>query len=291
MKYTEAKGLPPALLSLLTEQRKPSPDRFSVTSLVDSPQIRQLRLRYWDQIEMDPLDGMWMLFGRLLHGKLEEHAGDNALTEEKLIMDVGGGQVVVGVPDYYDAEGGGTIWDYKFCSVYAAKDDIKREWIAQLNLYALLLEEVAGFSVNHLRLAMMFRDWSAAKAKREEGYPPRIKVVKVPLWSKSERADYLAIRLLAHRVAGATGDDSLPPCADCERWATEPVFAVIEKGKKRATKLHETREEADKHAASIGAEVVERPKEYRRCQDYCDVAAFCQQWKPSFDQQLKAQGW
>lgn len=276
MKFTEVKGLPPALLSLLTEQREPNPDRFSVTALIDSPQIRQLKLRYWNEIEVDPMDNIWMLFGRLLHGKLEQHAGNNALTEEKLTLDVGNGQKVIGIPDYYDATGGGTVWDYKFCSTYAAKDEVKPEWEAQLNLYALLLRKCAGFPVKHLKLAMVFRDWSATKAKREDGYPPRVKTIAVDLWNNTTQDEYLADRLAFHRLAQNLPDNELL-CSDAERWLSPQVFAVMKDGGKRSVKNHDSREAADKHAAEIGAKVVERPKEYRRCCDYCDVAKFCKQ--------------
>lgn len=279
MIYTETKNLPPALLSLLTEQRQPNPRRYSVTALIDSPQIRQLRLRHWDRIEVDPLDNIWMLFGKLLHEKLERHAGTNALTEEKLTLDVGNGETVVGIPDYYDAEDGGTIWDYKTCSTYAGKDDLKPGWIAQLNLYALLLRRCVGFPVYRLRLAMIFRDWSAAKARREDGYPPKIKSVTVPLWSHAEQDAYLQSRLALHRAAASLADGELA-CTDDERWARPGKFALMKKGAKRAVKLCDTLAEANKEMAAIQAGlhyVEERPAEFARCAEYCELAPFCKQ--------------
>jgi hypothetical protein len=306
MKYLDNPGLPAPLYSLLTSDVKARRAKFSVTELLLSPQMLQLRRRHDDEIVLDPLDNLWRLFGKLCHGKLEAHAGVNALVEEGLTLGVyDNGMIeliskttepsrsfvtVSATPDLYEDE---TVTDYKFTSVWSVKDGIKDDWERQLNLYMLFFL-LYGFSVKHLRIVAIARDWSAAAAKRDKDYPPRVKVFKVKLWSKPECELFLRERVRLHEAAEKLPDDQLPPCTDEERWATKPVWAVMEKGKRRATKLHGTQQAADIHAASLpGSVVQERPREYKRCENYCDAYSVCSQGggkKLTIDEKLDRAG-
>jgi len=58
MRITNKYGLPEAIVNAV-QQRKASDGRISVTSLIDSPQIRQLVLDHWDELEDDASDRLW----------------------------------------------------------------------------------------------------------------------------------------------------------------------------------------------------------------------------------------
>ena len=281
MKYIPIKDAPPALLELLTDGHPSIPTRYGVTSLIGAPMQRQLLIRHYNNLVVDPLDNMFMLFGRLLHEKLEKKAGQNALTEERLTLPLPDGKCIVGIPDYYDEADGGTIWDYKFCSTFAGKDDeVKPEWVQQLNIYAYLLKKCAGFDAKHLKIAMIFRDWSAAKARTQTDYPPKFKVVSVGVYPLSTMETFINHRLAEHARAEKMTDDELAtlmPCTDDERWMSEQVFAVMKDGAKKATKLFVDKSIAESHAEELGKAyaVVERPKVYRKCEEYCNLRQVC----------------
>lgn len=285
MKYTQVKNLPPALLSLLTEGHAPHASRYGVNSLNGSPMQRQLKIRHYDNLIGNPLDNIWMMYGRLLHDKLEHHAGKNALTEERLTLVLPNGKTIVGIPDYYDDADGGTIWDYKFCSTYSGKDgEVKPEWSNQLNVYAYLLQKCAGFPVHNLKLAMMFRDWSATKAKTTPDYPEKIKVVDVPLAPMLVTEAYINKRLAEHAKAESLSDDEIAkqiPCTNDERWMSEQVFAVMKGDNKKATKLFADKNLADSHVVQLGKgySVVTRPQVYRKCDEYCELRQVCPLYK------------
>lgn len=72
-------------------------------------------------------------------------------------------------------------------------------------------------------------------------------------------------------------DDDIPPCAAKERWEKPSTYAVKKEGNKRATKVLDTFEEAEKIAGDKGKDfIVEvRPGESTRCMDYCSCCEFC----------------
>ena len=49
----------------------------SVTQLIDSPRIRILRERHWDELTEDISEKMWSVLGTAVHRIFEDHAGDD----------------------------------------------------------------------------------------------------------------------------------------------------------------------------------------------------------------------
>lgn len=276
MNYKPNNKLPAPLYRLLTEPYTPKPGRYGVNSLVGPPRIRQLRQRHDHEMTADATDNVWLLFGKLLHHQMEAAAGPNALSEEKLTIDRNG-HLVVGVPDLYVEARGGVISDYKFCSVYSAKDGIRFDWEAQLNIYKLLVEHV-GFSVKHLEVVAIYRDWSQTRSDLDTEYPARVEVLPVRLWSETEAWQYLDERLNLHIVNELVPNDKLTECTDAERWASPQVFAVMKPGGKRSLKNHDSMAAAEADAKERGEKhfVEIRPLEYRRCHK-CECRFWCNQ--------------
>lgn len=279
MKLTNHAGLPGPLVAALAEHEakydKGSAD-FSITELIGPARIAVLRQRHRDEIERDAADSIWSLFGTAVHEILRRGASGNVLSEERLMMSLGGVTISGGI-DFYD-EATATLDDYKSCSVYAIKDGLKDEWVAQLNGYSLLLRS-QGWPVKRVRIQALLKDWHAAEAKRNAEYPAACwKTIEAPLWSDEEARNYFLVRSEIHRAAKA---GKLPLCTESERWAKPPMHAVMKAGRKSAVRLFTHRQDADALAISLGAghSVVDRPGESVRCASYCDVAPWCDWWQ------------
>jgi hypothetical protein len=283
------KNWPDALYKLCTTDTKTRRADYSVTELIQPPQMLQLKRRHENEMRIDPADMLWRIFGKLTHGKLEAVGGEQALTEEGLVAEVNK-VTVSGQPDLYERE---IIWDYKVTSTYAVKDGPKVEWEQQLNLYACLFRRY-GFAVKGLRIVAILRDWSATKAKREEGYPAnQVQVIDVDVWNAEQAEAYMAERVQHHEAARIATDLSLStlfPCSDSDRWMRPTKWAVMKKGAKKALKLHDNAEQAEAHALEVGGAVEHRPGEYLRCAEYCEAAPFCRQLHKTPEEACEAVG-
>lgn len=253
---------------------------ISVTGLIGPARKRALELRHRDEIVEDVADRIWALMGQVLHGILER-ADDEAATEERLFIERHH-WVISGQFDRLILEDG-TLQDYKSTSTYSVKDGPKPEWIAQLNLYALMIRERKRLPVNRLQTVIILRDWMRSKARHSPDYPqsPAI-VLDCPMWPAEQTEAYITERLIAHGLA----QHELPECTAEERWARPAAYALWKDGNQRATKIY-----SDKQAAYIALEEArtKKPKdEFRietipeqnvRCHDYCTVAQWCEQHK------------
>ena len=79
-------------------------------------------------------------------------------------------------------------------------------------------------------------------------------------------------------------DAFFPKCTDTERWSQPEKWAIMLKGRKKAAKLCETKEEAEHIMATeefkLKPYLEHRKGEPKRCTgNYCSVADICHQWK------------
>lgn len=282
MKITNKYNLPEPLYRATVRQREPKYDVLSVTELIQPPQIRTLTMHHWDDIEQDASDRLWMVIGSGVHYLLEG-SSKNELAEETLKMHItlaGNDYTLTGTPDLLDANE--TLWDYKITSVWTAVYGARAEWEQQLNAYRVLYED-QGFSVNRLANCLIFRDWQESKA-RDDGYPPRVLVNEVPLWPIDEARTWFRNRLLLHVTNVDRPDAELTPCTPEERWYRPGQWTVTKKGNKRAMRVLDSKEEAEKWAVdnvplSTKVEITERPGKSARCWGYCPVSQWCEQFK------------
>lgn len=72
-------------------------------------------------------------------------------------------------------------------------------------------------------------------------------------------------------------DDDIPPCTPKERWDKPTTYAVMKPGNKRATRVMDTADEAEKLAVDLGkgCYVETRTGESVRCAEYCSCCDFC----------------
>lgn len=287
MKYTNKHNLPKTLVNL-TERDGYSKGaaRISVTTLIGSPKISILRNRHDDEIVTDVADGLWALVGRAIHHVAEAGADEQHLSEERLFAEVNG-WILSGGIDLQVLDDGVSILDYKFTSAWAVMNAAdKGDWETQLNCYAWLVRKSKDMDVKKLQICALVRDWRRNDVGRVANYPEApAKVIDIPLWSFEKQTAYIEERIRLHQEAASSAEfgDDLPMCTDEERWVRGDKWAVMKVNNKKATKVFDTKNEADEWLKNQNAPHVfyvdHRPGEPLRCTgNYCRVSSFCKQY-------------
>ena len=119
--------------------------------------------------------------------------------------------------------------------------------------------------------------------KREDNYPTnQIVMLDIPIIPKDEVKDFIVEKVFNHKfVETAKEDKDLPNCTKEERWAKPDVWAIMKNGNKRASKLTYSAEAAEiaLNTAGKGHSIEVREGESVRCERYCSVKEFCNQYK------------
>jgi len=82
--------------------------------------------------------------------------------------------------------------------------------------------------------------------------------------------------------------EEVPICGESDRWFKAGKWAVQEEGKDKATRLLETKEQAEAYLkgmpekARLKATIIERKGIDTKCANYCSVARFCSYGKQYF---------
>lgn len=288
MKLTNKHNLPETIVNVI---KRPTYSKgkanMSVTELLNSPRIVQLKRKHWDDLTEDASDMVWSIFGTAIHGVLEHGKDDHHVVEERIHATIGG-MSVSGAMDLQEIEEDGIILsDYKTTSAWAVMNE-KQDWHNQLNVYAYLVELVKKVPVKKLQIVAIIRDWSRREATNREGYPQApITVIDIPLWPFADREQFIKARIDKHEWAlfdMETGDEP-PECTPDEMWERQTSYALKKEGNVRAKSVHQTAEEAavalanaEKSAKKNEKFIVEvRPGERVRCQSFCQVAPYCSQ--------------
>lgn len=296
MRITNRLNLPAPLVHAITRHpRSQEPNTISVSELIQPPQLRALARIHDAELTEDASDRLWALLGTLLHGVMEQSAQGmkDHFTEEELSTEVLGWKVI----GHYDLSemvlDGELLTDWKLTSVYSMKDkELKPEWDAQVNCYAELLRRV-GRNVTRAQIVAIGRDWSQSRALREADYPQKQVTVKpVGLWASEMVTAYIEDRVRLHQEAER---GVWPDCTPEERWARPDIWALHKKGQKKAVKLFEDPEIAQKWLDGIlGGDklhhIQHRTGESIRCAAYCPAAPKCKQWaklNPTLSDTLK----
>jgi hypothetical protein len=272
MKFTNVYGLPAALFEALSADDYELAGDISVTGLIKPPRMAQLEKRFDKLITDDVSERVWLLLGKSVHVVLE-HASRRPTIAERTIQGKVLGWTVSGTIDMWD---NGVLYDYKVTSVWSVIFGLKPEWEAQVNAYAYLLPKVT----EKLKVGCILRDWSKRKAQESSDYPQiPVAIVDVPMWDDDKALSWLEDRVRLHQDACNLDDYSLPFCTPDERWAKPTTWAVMKKGRKSALRVLPTKAEAEAWLAEKGGDsIVERPGESVRCESYCLVKKFCNQY-------------
>lgn len=281
---TNKYGLPETLVNLAKRDTYTRGDaRISVTELIGSPRIRIMKRRHHDQIVTDVSDMVWSLIGRALHYVVEQGAGSAHITEERLFWSVNDWKISGGVDlQVVLSDGSVEVSDWKMTSAYAVMNG-KDDWEKQTNSYAFLIEKAKGVTVTSLNIIAVVRDWSRHEAARNPNYP-QAPVVVLPqrLWSSEERDAYITKRVMLHQDAERRVEwqEDPPECSDEDRWFRPGKISIVKDGRVRALKLFEAddMEAAKAYADENKARVEVRPGQNVRCETFCPVSQWCEQW-------------
>ncbi len=182
----------------------------------------------------------------------------------------------------YQSDGSVVISDYKVTSAWAVQQE-KTEWIDQLNIYAWLVERVKSVPVTGLKIVGIVRDWSRREAANKETYPQApVVVIDIPLWEGLVRENYIRDRLNMHNEANFSAvSGEMPACTSEEMWEKPTTYAVMREFGKRAKKVFLFKQEAEAYLAEQkGTHFIETREGGRtRCESFCQVAPFCEQYK------------
>lgn len=288
MKLTNNFSLPETIMNVVrTPTYNKGKANMSVTELLNSPRIVQLKRKHWDDLTEDAADLVWSIFGTAIHNVLEHGKGDNHIVEERIHIELDG-MHISGAIDLQEVEEDGiVVSDYKTVGAWSVLNE-KQDWHNQLNSYAYLVEAAKKIPVKKLQIVAIVRDWSRREAATREGYPKApIVVIDIPLWSFADREAYVRSRISLHGDAlfEMETDGEMPDCTPEECWEKPTTYALKKDGNVRAKSVHETREAADAALAAATEKAKKGEKfliEVReggrtRCESFCQVAPYCKQ--------------
>lgn len=289
MKLTNKYNLPSTIMNVIARPTySKGKANLSVTELLNSPRIVQLKRKYWDDLEEDASSMVWSIFGTAIHGVLEHGKDENHIVEERIHINVAG-MNISGAIDLQEIEQDGVvISDYKTTSAYAVMNE-KQDWHNQLNCYAYLVEMAKGLRIKKLQIIAIVRDWTGRDVGRE-GYPQApIVTIDIPLWSLEERDAYIRRRVHLHEDAffESETDGHLSDCTSDEMWERPTVYALKKEGNVRAKSVHESMLAAEEALAEAQSKAKKGEKfaiEVReggrvRCESYCQVSGYCAQYQ------------
>lgn len=282
MKITNKLGLPEPFVQMCTSDYVYRPQRYSVTSLLKG--IRESILERRHETEQDVADMIWMLFGTAAHNILEsQQETDDQLKECSVETEIDG-ITISGRFDLYDASTK-TVTDYKTCSVWKVLFGDYEDWRLQTLMYAYMLRQ-SGFDVEHGEIVAVMRDHSKRDAKYKPEYPDY--PVKRIVFNFTE-SDFSYIENFLNdsveliKECELLPDDELPLCTPEQRFNSGDKYAVMAKGKKRALRVLDSKEEAEQWLAGNGGDYIEERKgEDKKCLEYCSVCKFCSYWQENY---------
>lgn len=288
MIITNKTGLPDMLQRAVSKEYTYRDKRYSITSLLEPSRIIALKRRYNDKIEQDITDCIFMLLGTKTHFELENiELKENEFVEDHLEYTFENGYTLSGIIDHYDDE---YLDDYKTCKAFTLiyKSDYDK-WKKQLQMGAYLTYKKDGKWRKKGRIIALIKDWNRFESQTKSDYPKYpCQVVKFNLGTP-EQVEEMILKLFDNVIKlEQMADDELPLCTAEERYNKGTTWAVKKKNNKRASKVHNSEEEAKKHLENLEKdyprqyEVEKREGENTRCEFYCSVNKFCDFWRKHY---------
>lgn len=307
MLVTNAHALPEVFMNFARSDKYDKGDAdFSATQLIDSPRISALMSQHYSELREDLSERVFSMMGQALHHIAEAGANFNHISEERLFAtyNVDGKDCVVsGQVDLQEImgeppEGIIRMVDFKVTSVFSAMSGsrVYAKWCQQLGIYKNLLAKEKNIPVENIEafVCAFYRDWSKMRVLSEHDYPAA-PAQMLPVNTRGYDTDeYITERIRAHvkaREELAAGEPISYHCTAEERWTKEQSYAVIKRGNKKATRVFDKRSDAvdwiAKHrvaGTSLAQNITNRylvqirQGAHTRCEHYCPVAKFCDQF-------------
>lgn len=286
MQLTNDLSLPQPFVDAVSSEYTYKDKRYSVTSILKGTREAILQRRHQDEIMQDVADCVWLIFGTAVHSILENsQETDTQLKENWVSRETPNGYELSGIFDLYD-DATGTVTDYKTATTWKVIYDEWDDYKKQLLCYCWILRGM-GFNAHRGEIVAMLKDHSKTKAKRERNYPKHPVVIKSFEFTDADfdnLEELLFEKFREIEEAEKLPDDELPLCTPEERWAKPDTWAVKKIGNKRALKVHNSLENAEKHLEQLGDkyEIEYRPGVDSKCIEYCSCCEWCSYWKEKY---------
>lgn len=295
-KITNKLNLPRQLVDLVSSDYQPKEHQYSCTTILKPTRQVILERRHNNEIEQDVSEMVWCIFGILAHSVIENSQEDaGQFKEEKLKVDLGKyckeleGYYLSGRSDMIDLLDK-CITDWKTASCWKVIYKDFEDWRKEMLIYAWAVKDM-GFEIDKAQAIAFLKDHNKTKAKVDSSYP------KLPVWVEKFKftdkdfkdiEEFIITRFLELKKYEDVSDNELPMCTMEERWNEGNKYIVIKHGAKRATKIHETLEEAEEHLNNLNKnypnvyEIQERLGEDKKCLEYCSACKFCPYYKEKY---------
>jgi len=275
MIITNRYNLPAPIVAAVTNDSYTKGDAdYSVTELLNPPQLNRLRRLHDDEIEEDVSDRIWSLLGSSVHHIIERASDEVESLSEVTLNTRFGDKVVKGTFDHLSLSRK-ELYDFKVTSVRKVYGDkTPLEWEQQTNVYRYMMWKEKGIETQSITILAILRDWLKSQAKRDAAYPEvQVRKLAVPLWDYDHAERFIRERIQLHEAQHPR------PCTAAETWSTDTRYAIMKAGRKTAIKLCDTKEEAEYLMKEYGGTYVdERPGRAIRCEEWCPVSKWCPQW-------------
>lgn len=278
---------------------------LSATGIIKPTQIIVLLDRYGHLVVEDIADQTWRLLGSAAHSamywmqrrsikRMEEEGlapRVKPVLEERMYTAIvtpeGEMMSMSGAPDRICVDG--VVRDFKFTSawthVFRSRD---KEWRRQLAIYNWLGYMYGLDVANKGEICAIFRDWHEKNLINEK-YPIHdVGFYEFDLPSPQATAQWVSQKVGIVIEAKKMADDELPQCQvggpDDEVWVSGEKWAYYNsEAETKATRLYNSESEAVARMESDGLEdqgahIVHRQGARKRCEGYCSVAPWCQQY-------------
>ena len=291
MKITNNLNLPDMLKRAVEKEYEYRDKRYSITSLLDPDRVLMLKRRHNDEIEQDVSECIWMLFGTVTHYALETgiECRENEYVEEHLEHTFENGYTLSGIIDHVEDY----IDDYKTTSVWTVIFGSNNEhWKKQLQMGAYLHYKEHGKWINKGRIIAILKDWNKRDVK--DNYPKLpVEVIEFDLGNPEEIEKWILDRFKRIEELEKMSDLDLPLCTEEERFNSGTKWAVKKKTYKKAFKVFDDFDKGRDLLITLEQkypgeyELVERPGEDKKCQNYCSCCKFCPYYIEHYDNEFK----
>lgn len=302
MKITNKLNLPQPFVDAVTREYQYKDKQYSVTTILKDVREILLTRRHNDEIEQDVADMIWLIFGTAVHKVLEDSKEEETeFKEEHFVEEVENGYKLSGQADLYNAKEK-MITDYKTCSVWKVIYNDWDDYRKQLLMYAWAFRKM-GFEVEKGQIVAVIKDHGKTKAKIDSNYPQYPVYKKVFEFTDKDFEEieiFIKDKFKEISKYENVPDDELPICSPENRFNEGNKYAVKKKTNKRALKVYDNLEEAEKHLSQLEYKVMDKKtgeieeirNDYeieiregidKKCSEgYCSCCNFCSYYKEKY---------
>ena len=266
---------------------------YSVTTLINPPRVVFLNKRHLHKVKLYVADLIHSYTGTGAHNYwefcLNLIPNSPYECETRLSTTINNRQISGAFDAILDKH---TMYDMKNTSVWKMMFGEKDDWTAQQNMYRWMYHNDRGLLLKSLRIVGLFRDWSLRQKQRGGPEYPNYPAmeIKLPLWDLNDTYQYMEERVNLMIANEDVADDDLPECSYEDMWSEPDKVAVMSKRlKSRAVRVLSDMKTAKAYVSKYLAgptckdsvqtlSYVIRPCERRRCENWCPVNKYCNQY-------------